>query len=181
MATLLGLSHQPQQRSRPSCHDSCDSSVGRCSRALTCCFRGSDCGASSDVFFKHNYTKLPEQSAAAMILAGQDVDCSGFTTQYAAKALAQKLLTPQDIDSRIANLFRVRFRLGHFDPPGPLHALGAADICSDAAVALARDGATQGTCMLKNTNSRLPLRASEAGSIAVLGPNANLSSLDCGY
>jgi hypothetical protein len=141
----------------------------------------SDCGASNDVFFAHNFTKTPEESAAAILKAGQDVDCSEFTKTYTPKALAQNLITQEDIDSRIRNLFRVRFRLGHFDPPGPMHALGAKDICSDYAVELARDGATQGAVLIKNAASRLPLSAAKAGTVAVIGPNANLSSLDSGY
>ena len=116
-----------------------------------------------------------------MLKAGQDVDCSEFTKTYTPKALAQKLITQDDIDSRIRNLFRVRFRLGHFDPLGPMHTLGADDICSEYAVELARDGATQGAVLIKNAASRLPLSAGQAGKVAVIGPNANLSSLDSGY
>ena len=70
--------------------------------------------------------------------------------RYAPTALANGLIAQEDIDSRIRNLFRVRFRLGHFDPPGPLQTLGAGDICSDYAVELARDGATQGAVLIKN-------------------------------
>lgn len=109
------------------------------------------------------------------------MDCSEFTKTYTPKALAQNLITQDDIDSRIRNLFRVRFRLGHFDPPGPMHTLGAENICSEYAVELARDGATQGAVLIKNAGSKLPLHAENSGKVAVIGPNANLSSLDSGY
>lgn len=76
---------------------------------------------------------------------------------------------------RLANLFRVRMRLGHFDPPGPLQRFPLSDVCSPHATSLATSGMVQSAALLKNENKTLPLSPSAAGSLAILGPNANLS------
>ena len=57
-----------------------------------------------------------------VLRAGTDVDCTAFVGQHAQSALDQKLITLADIETRLAKLFRVRMRLQHFDPPGPLQA-----------------------------------------------------------
>ena len=80
-----------------------------------------------------------------------------------------------DVEARIRNLMRVRFRLGHFDPPGPLQAIKPSVVCSEESIALAEDGAVQGATLLKNAGRTLPLAAGKTKSVAVIGPNANLS------
>ena len=82
----------------------------------------SDCDADADVYNTHGYTDTPEEAVAAVLAAGTDVDCTSFVGNHAASALEQGLITLDDIDARLAMLFRVRMRLGHFDPPGPLQA-----------------------------------------------------------
>lgn len=64
---------------------------------------------------------------------------------------------------------------GHFDPPSALSTIGTDQICNPYALELARDGARQGTVLLKNTNGVLPLTASAFKSAAVIGPNYQLS------
>ena len=55
-------------------------------------------------------------------------------------------------------------------------------MCSPYAVELARDGLTQSAALLKNANGTLPFRPSGASyTVAVLGPNANLSKAVAGY
>ena len=121
-----------------------------------------------------------------VLRAGTDVDCTSFVGQHAQSALDQKLITLADIDARLAKLFRVRVRLQHFDPPGPLQAIPPSAVCSDYAKALAREGVSQGATLLKNLKwagsaAALPLSAATLRSVAVLGPNANLSKAVAGY
>ena len=85
------------------------------------------------------------------------------------------------IDARLFNLFKVRMRLGHFDPVGPLQAFPMTDICSDYALALSENGLVQSTAMLKNADKALPLAASTKTVAVVIGPNANLSKSDVSY
>ena len=50
--------------------------------------------------------------------------CRVYWTRFvggnAQSALAKGVITVADIDARMSKLFKVRMRLGHFDPPGPL-------------------------------------------------------------
>merc|ERR1712038_637535 len=72
-------------------------------------------------------------------------------------------------------------RLSHFDPVGPLDKIKPDVICSDYALSLSREGAAQGATLLKNINGSLPLDASTIHSVAVIGPNSNLSKAMAGY
>ena len=133
----------------------------------------SDCDADSDVYFSHHYTKTPSDAVRLIVAAGTDVDCefgAGFMTTYTPGALADGNVTEAQLDVLLRRLFRVRLRLGHFDPPGPLQTIPTSDVCSDYAVELARDGARQGTVLLKNDGT-LPLKAAASyGSVVVIGP-----------
>jgi hypothetical protein len=97
--------------------------------------------------------------------------------------LSLRLINESLIDTRLANLFKVRMRLQHFDPVGPLQKIPTSAICTPEAAALAREGVLQGAALYKNvgTPSRLPLRAKEIRSVAVIGPNSNLSKSMAGY
>ena len=134
----------------------------------------SDCGAVSDVYHNHHFTATPEETVQAVLAAGTDVDCTNFVAQYGQSAFDKKLISEDDIDARLRMLFRVRMRLAHFDPPGPLQQIPPSDVCSAAAIALAEDGVTQGASLYKNDGKALPLEKARLKTLAVLGPNANL-------
>eukprot|EP01052_Picozoa_sp_SAG31_P036915 SAG31_NODE_4677_length_3040_cov_3.849031_4_plen_256_part_00 len=108
-----------------------------------------------------------------------DADCGGFMGGNAAKALAAGLITEDDIDVRLEMLFKVRIRLGHFDPPGPLQKFPLTDVCAPEHMELAFDGTAQSAAMLKNADKTLPL--SKGANVAVIGPQANMSSSTFGY
>jgi hypothetical protein len=77
------------------------------------------------VFFSHNYTKTPELAVKAVLDAGTDIDCGDFTKTYAQSALDKGVIQMSDVEARLRKSFWVRFRLGHFDPPGELTAARA--------------------------------------------------------
>jgi beta-D-xylosidase 4 len=104
-----------------------------------------------------------------------DVDCGDFVPKNAQSALNQGLITEADIDLRLSYLFRVRMRLGHFDPISPLQKIDKSAICSAHSIAVAREGPIQSSALLKNTGARLPLKADPTLKVAVIGPNMNLS------
>ena len=91
----------------------------------------SDCDADGDVFDSHHYTSTPELAVQAVLRAGTDVDCGSFVTQHAQSALNQGVITQADIDAVLVRAFKLRIRLGHFDPAGPLQTIGADQICND--------------------------------------------------
>ena len=81
----------------------------------------SDCDADNDVIFSHHFKDhSPAEGVADVLKAGTDVDCGGFVGKYAQAALDNKTITESDIDERLSKLFRVRMRMDHFDPLGPL-------------------------------------------------------------
>ena len=83
----------------------------------------SDCGGIVNrVFNDHRFTKTPEEAIKVVIDAGLDVDCGGGSKEvgYLNNALTQKLITEAELEERLAEGFRVRMRLSHFDPDGPL-------------------------------------------------------------
>lgn len=84
------------------------------------------------------------------------------------------------MDVALTNLFTVRMRLGHFDPEGPLQQIPTSVVCSDYAKELAQDGAAQSCTLVKNEQNTLPIGAS-VPSVAVIGPNANLSKAMTSY
>ena len=133
----------------------------------------SDCDADANVYSTHHYTATPEEAVADVLHAGTDVDCGGFVQSHGASALEKKLITEDDIDTRLKYLFRMRLRLGHFDPDGPLQMIPKEAICTSETIELARDGTRQGAVMIKNSGKTLPLKP--GGHVAVIGPNQNLS------
>ena len=97
----------------------------------------------------------------------------------APSALNESLITESDIDTVLRRLFRVRIRLGHFDPDGALQTIGPDQVCMPSSLELARDGARQSIVLLKNVNSVLPLSLSRwtGSSVLMVGPNSNLSDV----
>lgn len=141
----------------------------------------SDCDADADVYYSHNYTNTPEEAVRDVLRAGTDVDCGGFVAKFAQSALDKGVITEADLDARLKKLFRVRMRLSHFDPAGPLNNIPASVICSDYAKELSYDGTAQGSTLLKNTDATLPLDKTALNSVAVIGPNSNYSMSIAGY
>lgn len=70
-------------------------------------------------------------------------------------------------------------RLGFFDgdPRQQLYGnLGTNDVCTPANQELAREAARQGFVLLKNSRGSLPLSPTATKSVAVIGPNANVTT-----
>lgn len=87
-------------------------------------------------------------------------------------------LKEADVDKAITNNFVVLMRLGFFDGDPrklPYGGLGPKDVCTPAHQELARDAARQGIVLLKNINGALPLSPNSIKSMAVIGPNANVT------
>ena len=140
-----------------------------------------DCDADDNVFNNHHYTRTPQEAVAAIVAAGQDVDCNyvqanSFMTRNAPSALSNGNIKEADLDTLLQRQFRLRIRLGTFEPTvGPLQRIGPDQICSLAAIELARDGARQGAVLLKNDGNTLPLALSAFKTAVVIGPNGHLN------
>ncbi|WOK94229.1 beta-xylosidase/alpha-L-arabinofuranosidase 2-like [Canna indica] len=138
----------------------------------------SDCDSVNEIYNSQHYTKTPEEAAAITILAGLDLNCGTFLSAHTMAAIQSGKLTEKDVDNAITNNFATLMRLGFFDGDPrklPYGDLGPKDVCTEANQELAREAARQGIVLLKNDNGHLPLNAKSIKSLAVIGPNANVT------
>lgn len=134
----------------------------------------SDCGAIDD-FYRHHKTHLDKAHASAdAVYHGTDIDCGQSAYKGLVDAVKNGLITEDQIDVSLSRLFRIRFRLGLFDPAEkvkysriPLSVLEC-----DAHKELSLKMARQSVVLLKNDKQILPLKKN-LKKIAVIGPNAD--------
>ena len=139
-----------------------------------------DCGAISDMLTGHRYAKSNPEAASMGLKSGVDTDCGGVYQTSALDAVKQGLITEDDMDLALVNMFTVRMRLGEFDPKSKVPYAGIKpDIINDPAHNdLAIEVATKTPVLLKNNTvaktgrKALPVKADEIRKIAVIGPQA---------
>ncbi|KAK8447626.1 hypothetical protein SEVIR_8G110600v4 [Setaria viridis] len=135
-----------------------------------------DCDAVAIMKASQFYRPTAEDTVAATLKAGLDIDCGPYIQQYVTSAIQKGKLTQQDVDKAVKNLFTTRMRLGHFDgdpKAGVYGSLGAAHICTAEHKNLALEAALDGIVLLKNGAGVLPLKRGAVASAAVIGHNAN--------
>jgi beta-glucosidase len=121
----------------------------------------------------HGLTAGDRDSAREAVLAGVDMEMAGGAYEAQLPALVEQGPVPMAvIDAAVANILRIKFRLGLFDrpyvDPGRVPAL---DDAGRRRVAL--EAARQGIVLLKNARGVLPLSRPGTKSIAVIGPLAD--------
>lgn len=107
-----------------------------------------------------------------------DLNCGSFLGQHTEAAVKGGLLDEAAVDKAISNNFATLMRLGFFDgdPSKQLYGkLGPKDVCTAENQELARETARQGIVLLKNSPGSLPLSPTAIKSLAVIGPNANVT------
>jgi beta-glucosidase len=107
-------------------------------------------------------------STVASALAGLDQEFSGTTYFKQLPAAVAAGQVPQSVlDDAARRILRLEFRTGVLDPkPAP-----SVDLEADSLVA--RKAAEDGSVLLKNSGSLLPLNPAGLKSLAVIGPNAD--------
>ncbi len=139
----------------------------------------SDCWAINDFFNKGAHEVVSdEESAVAMSLrAGTDVECGSVYTNL-PEAFASGKITEEEINESLKRLIVARIKLGDFDVDGIVEwtKIPESVIACDEHRNLALKMAQESIVLLQNKNSILPLSKS-GQSIAVLGPNANDSTM----
>lgn len=152
-------------------------------------FRGyvvSDSEAVEFLLNKHHVAQDSVDMVAQCVNAGLNVR-THFTKpdDYILplrKAVAQGLVSMQTIDSRVADVLRVKFWMGLFDNPYKGDATHPEQmIHTQESRQLSLRAALESIVLLKNDDGMLPL-SKETPRIAVIGPNADeVKLLECRY
>lgn len=138
-----------------------------------------DCGAIDDFFRKGAHETHPDAAAAsvAAVLSGADVEC-GSSYKSLKQALADGMISEEQLDVSLARLFKAQFELGMFDPQDrvkwskiPYSVLDSPENSAQSLL-MARKSMT----LLKNQNNVLPL-SKDIKTIAVIGANADDGSM----
>ena len=137
----------------------------------------SDAGDVLGTVNDHHYVDTYKEAVALTIKAGVDsiTDDHPISKQAIRDALAEGMLTENDLDIALRNTFRVRFRLGEFDPAerNPYAAIDESVIMKPEHAKLALDAVRKSIVLLKN-DGLLPLSADKLNKAAVIGPLAGI-------
>ncbi len=129
--------------------------------------------ASVEEMIAHGYATDKKHAAAIAVKAGVDMEMA--TTAYIVnmKKLVEEGVIDEDlINERVANILRVKFKLGLFDKPIENSELKRDTILAGSHLEHAREVARNSMVLLKNSNQILPL-SKEIRSLAVIGPLAD--------
>lgn len=134
----------------------------------------SDAGDLFGIVKDHKYYESFTRSMAESIKNGIDsvTEETAETIKVLHEALNEGLLAEEDLDRALANTFRVRFRLGEFDPAdnNPYAAIDDSVILTQKHAELSLEAAKQSIVLLKNEQAALPLNKNELNKVAIIGP-----------
>ena len=146
----------------------------------------SDSEAVEFISNKHKVADTYEDGIAQAVNAGLNIR-THFTPPAdfilpLRKAVDNGKISQETLDKRVAEILRIKFRLGLFDSPYRGNGKQAEQIVhSKEHQAVSLEAARQSLVLLKNETNLLPLSKS-IRSIAVIGPNANeQTQLICRY
>lgn len=140
-----------------------------------------DAGDVLGTVMDHHYVSSYAEAVAGSVKAGIDsiTDDQNISFRALRDALEQGLLEEQDLDHAIRNSFRVRFRLGEFDPEelNPYSHVPESKLCASEHAELSLRATRESIVLLKN-DGLLPLQRDQLKSAAVIGPLANEAFTD---
>lgn len=133
-----------------------------------------DGGDMSQTVEFHKYFKTHAETIAEGLKSGIDcfTDDSELVINSAREALEKGLIAQKHVDEALRNIFKVRFRLGQFDPKdlNPYANITKAKLCCKEHNDLALKAAKESLVLLKNENNFLPLNKEKLQKVAVIGP-----------
>lgn len=133
-----------------------------------------DCGAIDMLASGHDVAEDGRDAAIQAIRAGIDMEMSGVMFgKHLVEAVRSGQLEEEVLDRAVRRVLTLKFRLGLFERPYADPERAEQVIGSTEHVELARKLASEGVVLLKNKDGVLPLSA-DAGTIAVIGPNADV-------
>lgn len=135
----------------------------------------SDCGGINDFYRNHKTHADAAEASADAVIHGTDCECGNGAYRSLIDAVKQGLITAEQIDASVKRLFKMRFRMGMFDPVDrvPYAKIPVTVLEAPAHKAHALKMAQESIVLLKNANSLLPLDKTKIKKIAVIGPNAD--------
>lgn len=134
----------------------------------------SDCWAIDDFFKNHKTHPNAAAASADAVMHGTDLDCGTDAYMGLIQAVKDGMISERQIDTSVKRLFRIRFKLGLFDPVEMVEyaqtdeSVLESQAHQDHALKMAR----QSIVLLKNEKNTLPLKKN-LKKIAVIGPNAD--------
>ncbi|MDR1055647.1 MAG: glycoside hydrolase family 3 C-terminal domain-containing protein [Prevotellaceae bacterium] len=146
----------------------------------------SDSEAVEFLVTKHKIVPSMEDAVAQVVTAGLNVRTNFTPPQDFIMPLREAVkngkISMEALDKRVAEVLRVKFRLGLFDNPyrGDVHKVDEI-IHNKTHCGIALKAALQSIVLLKNNDTILPL-SKNIKKLAVIGPNANeVKDLICRY
>jgi beta-glucosidase len=121
----------------------------------------------------HGLTEDDRQSARAAANAGVDMEMASHTyAHHLASLVRDGDVAEEQLDAMVANILRIKFRLGLFERPytDPAHFPSPG---ADVHLAAARAAAAACAVLLKNDRGVLPVSPQGRRAIAVIGPLAD--------
>jgi beta-glucosidase len=140
----------------------------------------SDLGAIRRLYDTHHTAASPEEAVWQAINAGVDMQFYDFDHTTFQNAVVEGVengeIASAVLDQAVSRALRMKFLLGLFDHPFVDVTLAGKVCRSPEHLDLSLEVARQSMCLLKNQNGLLPLDKN-IESIAVIGPNANITRL----
>lgn len=122
----------------------------------------------------HHYCGLHAETIAAAVKAGVDAmsDNPAVVEAAAREAYELHLLTEEEIDGALKNMFRTKLRLGVYDaePCNPYDNVTEEDINTEKNREICKQLSREAIVLLKNEGNILPLDSDSTDSIALIGP-----------
>jgi beta-glucosidase len=132
-------------------------------------------GFAGFVSSDYGATKATEPSVEAGL--DQEMPDAGYYGSALAAAVGSGEVEVSAVNQMVSRILTEMFRFGEFnDPQGS----PSAAVTTRAHQEVATDVAEAGTVLLRNTAGTLPLPASGAGAVAVIGPGASAAPTDSG-
>lgn len=107
------------------------------------------------------------------------MNCGSYLGKYTENAVKSGKVEESVVDQALLNNYVVLMRLGFFDGDPtqlPFGNLGPTDVCAEDHQQLALEAALQGVVLLENDGT-LPLSTKNLKTLAVIGPNANATTV----
>ena len=137
----------------------------------------SDNGGTAEVYTTHHFASSKEDAAAICMNASNDLDLGhdDIYPGYLLQAMKDAMVSIYTIENAVWRSFFLRIKLGDFDPASmvPYQNYGADKLNTLENHNLNLLTAQESIVLLKNVDSTLPLHAGSSLKLAIIGPNAN--------